>query len=226
MAASRLVIRGGSLKRPTAILITALTSALQNKPPGWAPGVVVASRRSVAGTDEAAGDGAWGQAFQVWGSWFSGGHLRRCRWSVDRSGAQGEQQRRRLFSCPTERPAHGWVKTVGAGACSQRCFYGCCGGVSAIGGSSLGLMESASLRRQPRTIGHYTHCPEPALGAAWKVWLTVRPGHRSAPISLRSPPPPPARHRSPPPLRSPAAHSSAAAAAPAGPVPPPGPPRG
>ena len=34
MAASRLVIRGGSLKRPTAILRTALTSALQNKPPG------------------------------------------------------------------------------------------------------------------------------------------------------------------------------------------------
>ena len=24
-----------------------------------------------------------------------------------------------LLSCPAERPAHSWVKTVGAGACSQ-----------------------------------------------------------------------------------------------------------
>ena len=38
------------------------------------------------------------------------------------SGAQVEMQRRRLLSCLTQRPAHGWVKTVGAGACSQRCF--------------------------------------------------------------------------------------------------------
>jgi hypothetical protein len=42
------------------------------------------------------------------------------------SGADGvsisQAHRRGRSSCPTERPAHGWVKTVGAGACSQRCF--------------------------------------------------------------------------------------------------------
>ena len=29
---------------------------------------------------------------------------------------------RRSSQCPNGRPAHGWVKTVGAGACRQRCF--------------------------------------------------------------------------------------------------------
>ncbi len=102
---------------------------------------------------EAAGVGTWGRTFQVWGCWFSGGHLRRCSWSVDQSGAQGENQRRRLLSCPAERPAHDWVKTVGAGACSQRASGNWRGGVSSILGASLiselRLAQPASTHNQP-----------------------------------------------------------------------------
>jgi hypothetical protein len=97
----------------------------------------VITRWSVEWAGEAAGVGTWGRTFQVWGCWFSGGHLKRCSWSIDQSGAQGENQRRRLLSCPAKRPAHDWVKTVGAGACSQRASGNWRGGVSSILGASL-----------------------------------------------------------------------------------------
>ena len=106
-----------------ASCLPGLTALRQSKTPEQSPRVMNQSRIvQWQWSGEAAGVGAWGRTFQVWVGWLSGGHLRRCRWSVDQSGARGESQRRRLLSCPAERPAHSWVKTVGAGACSQRCF--------------------------------------------------------------------------------------------------------
>jgi len=109
----------------------------------------VSSRRSVGWACEAAGVGAWGRAFQVWGSWFSGRHLRRCRWSVDGSDEHSVSEL-------TTRPRMGedcWSRGLQSALLLRVLRWG-------VSHRWLlpGLMDSDSLRQQLCTIGLYTHC--------------------------------------------------------------------
>ncbi len=122
---------------------------------------MVSSRRSVGWACEAAGVGAWGRAFQVWGSWFSGGHLRRCGWSVDGSDEHSVSEL-------TTRPRMGedcWSRGLQSALLLSVLRW-----VVSHRWLLPGLMDSESLRQQLRTIGLYTHCLGLQRGATWMFW--------------------------------------------------------
>jgi hypothetical protein len=129
----------------------------KNNPPRKAPGVKRCHVNAWV-TGEAAGVGAWGRTFQVWGSWFS--------WGTS-GGANGVStvQTHQSVSELTTRPRLGkdcWSRGLQSALLLGVLRWGVC-----HQWRLPGLMNTDSLRRWPRTISLYTHCSRPLAGETW-----------------------------------------------------------